>query len=174
MNIVASSNSHLKKVHLIQERIRELYARKIPFKIYHGSTNSTRVLSFKQTNTVNTSSLTNVLEIDVEKRTAIAESNVPMDRLVRHTLKHGLMPKVVTEFPGITVGGGYQGAAAETSSFKYGCFSQTLNWVEVVVADGKLLKISPEKYADLFYGMAGSYGTLGVTTAVEVQLISAR
>jgi FAD/FMN-containing dehydrogenase len=41
-----------------------------------------------------------------------------MDKLVKATLKYGLVPPVVTEFPGITVGGAIQGAAAETSSFR--------------------------------------------------------
>jgi delta24-sterol reductase len=38
-----------------------------------------------------------------------------MDRLVQTTLKYGLIPPVVMELPGITVGGGYAGTPGESS-----------------------------------------------------------
>lgn len=50
----------------------------------------------------------------------------PMDRLVEETLKYGLIPPVVMEFPGITAGGGYSGTSGESSSFKHGFFDRTL------------------------------------------------
>ena len=75
-----------------------------PFRIFHASTNSTRQTSRRRQNTVDISSLSRVLEVNVEARSALVESNVPMDRLVERTLKHGLIPTVVMEFPGITTG----------------------------------------------------------------------
>jgi hypothetical protein len=158
----------------IRRQVGDHYANKVPFRVYHGSTNSTRVLTFKRNEMVDVSELNRVLSIDKSKRTALVEPNVSMDKLVNKTLKHGLIPQVVTEFPGITVGGGIQGAAAETSSHKYGCFSQTVNWMEMVLGDGTMLKVSPNKHADLFYGTAGSYGSLGLVTAAELQLIPAK
>lgn len=41
-----------------------------------------------------------------------------MDALVEATVKHGLVPPVVPEFPGITVGGAYNGTGGESSSFR--------------------------------------------------------
>jgi FAD/FMN-containing dehydrogenase len=78
------------------------------------------------------------------------------------------------EFPGITVGGGLQGGAGESSSFKWGGFNQILNWFDVVLANGQAVRASANQNADLFYGSAGAYGTLGVVTAAEVQLIPAK
>jgi delta24-sterol reductase len=85
-----------------------------------------------------------------------------------------LLPPVVTEFPGITVGGGIQGGAGESSSFKWGFLSQTVNWIEYILADGSIIKASPTEHADLFYGAAGSSGTLGVITSAEIRLIPAK
>ncbi|KAI9790321.1 MAG: hypothetical protein M1833_001958 [Piccolia ochrophora] len=155
-------------------KVRQFYDRKEPFRIYHGSTNSTRPLSFRRDKTVDTSRLSNVLKIDTQKRTALVEPNVPMDRLVEATLKHGLVPPVVMEFPGITVGGGFAGSAGESSSFKHGCFDRTVNWVEMVLANGDIVIASPREKRDLFYGAAGSLGTLGVTTLLELQLVEAK
>ena len=96
-----------------------------------------------------------------------------MDRLVEETLKYGLIPPVVMEFPGITVGGGYSGTSGESSSFKHGFFDRTLNQVEIILANGEIVTASPEINADLFHGAAGAVGTLGVVTMLEIQLRTA-
>lgn len=165
---------HKRIVETIQDQVKQYYADRKPFRIYHGSSNSTRVLDFKRNEMVDTSKLNNVLSINVSKKTAIVEPNVPMDKLVKTTLKRGLIPPVVTEFPGITVGGAIQGAAIETSSHTWGCFSQTTNWIEMILGNGKRLVVSPKKNADLYYGTAGSYGSLGVIVSTEINLISAK
>lgn len=165
---------HIARVKILQDQIRKHFVDKVPFRIYHGSTNSTRVLTFKRSEMVDTSSLNRVLFVDKHKKVALVEPNVSMDRLVRETLKYGLIPPVVTEFPGITVGGAIQGTAAESSSFKWGCFSQIINSMEIILADGTRVEATPEKNADLFYGSAGSFGSLGLVTAAEVQLIEAK
>jgi len=164
---------HKIKVSNISNMVLEYYKDKQPFHIYHGSTNSTRILSFKRSQMVDTSNLDKILSVDVKKMTAICEPNVPMDKLVNKTLKYGLIPPVVMEFPGITIGGGIQGAAAESGSFKWGCFSQTFNWFEMVLTNGEVLKSSNENNEDLFYGTAGSYGSLGIITAAEIKLVPA-
>lgn len=71
---------------------------------------------------VDTSAMSRVLKIDTERKTALVEPNVPMDSLVEATLRHGLIPPVVMEFPGITVGGGFAGTSGESSSFRYSFF----------------------------------------------------
>jgi len=93
---------------------------------------------------------------------------------VEATLLHGLVPPVVMEFPGITVGGGFAGTAGESSSFRYGFFDRTINWIEVVLANGEVVRASSNENSDLFYGVASSFGTLGVTTILEIQLIEAK
>ena len=169
----SSMDSHSRAVDSISANVRGFYERKEKFRISHGSTNSTRHAS-KGNKLVNTSSLSHVLEVDPESRTAKVEPNVPMDRLVEETLKYGLIPPVVMEFPGITVGGGYAGTSGESSSYKHGFFNRTLNSVEMVLANGNIVTCSEKEKSDLFYGAAGACGTLGVTTMVELQLIEAK
>jgi len=166
--------AHINKVRRITSEVNNLYHAKTPFRVFHGSTNSTRILLFKKDEMLDVSDLNEVLSINKAAMTAIVEPNVPMDKLVDTTLQYGLLPPVITEFPGITVGGGIQGGAGESSSFKWGFFSQTVNWVEYVLGDGTVVKASPSEHPDLFYGAAGSCGTLGVITAVEIQLIPAK
>lgn len=167
-----SLDQHNHAVSQISSAVRTFHEQGQKFRINHGSTNSTRNKDKK--NLVDTSSLNNVLHIDVEKKTCLVEPNVPMDRLVEATLQHGLIPPVVMEFPGITVGGGYSGTSGESSSFKHGFFDRTINWVEVVLADGEVVRVSESEKEDLFRGAAGAVGTFGVTTLVEIQLREAK
>jgi len=97
-----------------------------------------------------------------------------MDQLVEATLEHGLIPPVVMEFPGITVGGGYAGTAGESSSFRHGFFDRTLDAVEMVLANGDVVTCSETEHADLFRGAGGAVGTFGVVTMVKLQLREAR
>ncbi|KAI8254909.1 Delta(24)-sterol reductase [Colletotrichum sp. SAR 10_98] len=163
---------HKKTVSKIAAAVRSFFDRKEPYRIFHGSTNSTR--PFRRDRFVDISALGNVLEVNKAARTALVEPNVPMDRLVESTLRHGLIPPVVMEFPGITAGGGYAGTAGESSSFKHGFFDDTINEVELVLANGEVVRASRDERSDLFRGAAGAVGTLGVTTMIELQLIEAK
>jgi delta24-sterol reductase len=148
--------------------LRRFFANRKPYRVYHGSSNSTRTSSASRSQMVDTSGLKHVLAVDTTKRTALVEPNVPMDALVEATLKHNLIPKVVMEFPGITVGGGFSGTSFESSTFKYGLFECTINWIEIVTPNGEVLKASSAatEHPDLFYAAAGSFGTHPARAAV--------
>lgn len=94
--------AHQAAVAAIRTRVQSFFAHQKPFRIYHGSTSSTRPSQYTKDNIVDTSGLTHVLKVDAEKKTVLTEPNVPMDALVSATLKHNLVPPVVMEFPGIT------------------------------------------------------------------------
>jgi Delta24-sterol reductase len=166
--------AHDAAVAVIAANVRKFCDRQQPFRIYHGSTNSTRQSRYQQNNIIDTSKLTNILLVDKEQKTALVEPNVPMDKLVEGTLLNGLVPLVVMEFPGITVGGGFSGTSGESSSFRYGFFDRTINWIEVVLPNGEKATASRTEKADLFQGAAASFGTLGVVTLLEVQLMEAK
>jgi len=170
--LAGSMDRHVKAVNNISAIVRQFYDRQEKFRIYHGSTNSTRAIDRKRV--VDTSELSHVLEVDIHRNTALVEPNVPMDRLVEETLKHGLIPPVIMEFPGITVGGGYAGTSGESSSFNHGFFDRTINYTEMVLANGKVVTCSDTENTDLFQGGAGAVGSLGVTTLVEIQLKEAK
>ncbi|OJD16816.1 hypothetical protein AJ78_03059 [Emergomyces pasteurianus Ep9510] len=178
-------DEHTKAVASIAAQVHHFHANQIPFRIYHGSTNSTRPLSFQRDKLVDTSSLNRVLGVDKQARTVLVEPNVPMDALVAATLVYGLVPPVVMEFPGITAGGGFAGMGGESSSFRHGMFHEGVNWIEVVVGDGRVVVAAAaaadnddedrkDENADLFHGVAGTMGTLGITTLLELRLIEAK
>lgn len=165
--------SHNTKIENLQRSVRQFYDAKTQVKIYHGSTNSTRTLDFDKNKMVDVSDFDEIIEINTTKLYAVVEANVPLDKLVDATLKFGLIPLVVSEFPGITVGGAVQGGAGESSSFKWGCMHETCLEYEVVTASGKVYKATADHNADLFYGMPCSYGSLTILTTITLRLIPA-
>ncbi|CAN8100016.1 unnamed protein product [Discula destructiva] len=166
--------AHDAAVTLIATRMRSFHEKKIPYRNYHGSSLSTRPSDRTRDNIVDTSSLRHVLSIDKKHKTALVEPNVAMDVLVEATMQQGLVPQIVMEFPSITVGGGFSGSAGESSSFRFGLFEATINCIEIVLATGEVTKASRTDKQDLFWGAASAFGTLGVVTVLEVQLMDAR
>ncbi|KAF1822544.1 FAD-binding domain-containing protein [Dissoconium aciculare CBS 342.82] len=163
-------DAHNVAVQVIENKVQKFHDLQKPFRNFHGSTNSTRPSQRTPDKSVDTSGLKNVLQIDEKAMTAIVEPNVPMDALLLATLEHNLLPLVVMEFPGITVGGGFSGTSGESSSFRHGFFDSTVNWIEIVLAKGETVRASRTHLPDLFWGAASSFGTLGVITLLEIQL----
>jgi hypothetical protein len=161
---------HCEELHKIKRNIKEYYKKGEKFRIYHGSTNSTRPTAAKCGNMIDTSRLNNIIRVDTESMIVVVEPNVPMDALLEETLKHDLMPLVVTEFPGITVGGAFSGTAGESSSFKHGYFDETVSKFQTVLANGDIQECSESDNSELFKGVPGSLGTLGVVTLLHIRL----
>ncbi|KAI0477716.1 FAD binding domain-containing protein [Xylariaceae sp. FL0804] len=181
---------HRQAVRVLSATVRGLFERGEPFRIAHGSTNSTRPPAQKAgARRVDVGGLSHVLAVDVHSSsdgegddgtagTALVEPSVPMDRLVAATLRHGLVPPVVMEFPGITAGGGFAGTAGESSSFRHGYFDDTVRSVEMILPDGEVVTARRgdpgERGERLLRAAGGAVGTLGVATLLEVGLVRAR
>jgi Delta24-sterol reductase len=142
-------------------------------RFYHGDSNSTRTSKENNYCWINISDLNEVIKVDKNPSYALIEPNVPMDKLVEETLKFGLVPKVVMEFPGITCGGAINGATLESSSFKYGQFNDNCIEYEIILGNGQVIKASEKKNKEIFHGISGTYGTLGLITLIKVSLIPA-
>lgn len=164
---------HDERVIEVAARVKEFYDKGVPFRLYHGNTNSTRPSVRTSSNSLDVSHMNHVISVNQQEMTCLVEPNVAMDALVEATLQCDLVPPVVPEFPGITVGGAFAGTAGESSSFRHGFFDATVNWCTVILADGRILRASKTENADLFEGLKGTFGTLGVGVLFEVKLIRA-
>ena len=139
----------------------------------HVGSHSTRERLRHTYNNLDISNLNKIISINLKKKEVLTEPSIPMNNLVNETLKVGLLPKIVMEFPGITVGGAIEGAALESSSFKYGQFNDCCIEYEIVIPPGKRIIASRKKNPDLFYGKTGSYGSIGLLTSVKLELVKA-
>ena len=168
-------DEHQAIVARIGAQTRRLYEEKRRFKIYHGTTNSTRKSVYDRSNIIDTSRLNHVFDIDTRRQTVIVEPNVSMGTLARATLCYGLLPAVVPEFPAITVGGAIAGIAGESSSFKHGFVNENVLSLELVLANGELvLADQGNNIEELIDGVAGVFGSIAIITLVEIQLVEAK
>jgi FAD/FMN-containing dehydrogenase len=107
--------------------------------------------------------------IDPVRLTAIAQSGVLLGELDRESQAFGLATTLGTAsdtgIAGLTLGGG-QGRLAR----KFGLSCDNLLSVDIVTADGKLLRASEQENADLFWGVRGGGGNFGVVTKFEYRL----
>lgn len=137
-----------------------------------GHSNTTRSKAYKKDcNRLDCGALDRVIQIDAQKRLAIVEPRLTMEKLVEATVPFGLMAPVIPEFKGITVGGAIMGGAAESASHRFGIFNDACIAFEIILGDGTLLRASRLEHPDVFYGIAGSYGSLGILVSAEIQLI---
>ncbi len=141
-----------------------------------NASNVSHVTRGKMPGQSNTSfrSLNNVLEINTSERYVWVEPGVTMNELAKACLYVGLIPTVLPECKEITVGGAIMGAALESASYTYGQFNDTALEYELLLADGTPKRVSPQVDSELFYGLAGSYGTLVNLTCVKIALVPAK
>ena len=168
---------HEIKVSQIQQAIRNRQnGNHAPLALHYGKgySNTTRSKKYKRNcQELDFGSLNEILLIDPEKQTAIAEPRVSMEALVRAALAHRLIPAVVPEFRGITVGGAIMGSAGESSSHRWGCFNDACLSFEILCGNGDLIQASPHENREIYNAIGGSYGSIGALTSAEIQLVSA-
>lgn len=115
------------------------------------------------------------LHLDVAAGTLEVGGLATYERVVDAVLPHGLVPTVTPELKHITVGGAVVGIGIESNSFRYGFVHHALLEADVLLADGHVVRCSPEgKHADLFHGLPNSYGTLGYVLRATLRLRPAR
>jgi len=109
------------------------------------------------------------VRVDPEARTARAQAGVLLGELDRETQAFGLaVPAGIvthTGLAGLTLGGGIGWLMR-----KYGLTIDQLLSVDVITADGELVRASADTNADLFWGVRGAGGNFGIVTDFEFRL----
>jgi len=159
-------NDHFAVIKEIQKQVRSR-TKNVTF----SSNATSNTLRNRSKKGIDLSALNHILEIQPEWISV--EPRVTFQELCTETLKLGLLPPVVPEFTSITVGGAVMGAALESSSHKFGQVNDICLEYEVILGNGELVRASPEENPDLFYGLSGSYGTLGILTKIKLRLVKA-
>jgi FAD/FMN-containing dehydrogenase len=110
------------------------------------------------------------LEIDVEARTAWAETGLTAGEFTHATSEHGLATSfgdtASVGIGGLTLGGGI-GLLVR----KHGMTIDSLLAAEVVTADGQIRKVDADHHPDLFWAIRGGGGNFGVVTRLQLRLV---
>lgn len=112
-----------------------------------------------------------MISVDAAAKTADVAGMCTYENLVAATLPYGLAPKVVPQLKTITLGGAVTGLGIESTSFRNGLPHESVLEIDILTGDGEIITATPTNdYADLFYGFPNSYGTLGYSVRLRIEL----
>jgi FAD/FMN-containing dehydrogenase len=119
---------------------------------------------------LDTSGLTRVIDVDPHALTADVAGMCTYEDLVATTLPYGLSPYVVPQLRTITLGGAVTGLGIESASFRNGLPHESVLEMDILTGTGEILTVSADKHADLYRGFPNSYGTLGYSVRLKIEL----
>lgn len=119
---------------------------------------------------LDTTGLTGVISVDPEARTADVAGMCTYEDLVAATLPYGLSPLVVPQLKTITLGGAVTGLGIESASFRNGLPHESVLELDILTGAGELVTASRDQHADLFRAFPNSYGTLGYSVRLKIEL----
>jgi FAD/FMN-containing dehydrogenase len=112
-----------------------------------------------------------VISVDPKARTAVVGGMTTYENLAEETLRFSLMPKVVPQLKTITLGGAVSGLGIESTSLRNGMPHESVISMEILTGDGKVVTATPAgEHQDLYRGFPNSYGTLGYTLSLTIEL----
>ena len=112
-----------------------------------------------------------VLRVDPDRKTAWVGGMTTYEDLCDATLRHRLMPLVVPQLKTITLGGAVTGLGIESSSLRSGMPHESVTEMEILTGDGRVIRATADnEYSDLFRGFPNSFGTLGYTLSLTIEL----
>src|SRR5574341_565219 len=114
-------------------------------------------------------SLTRGVWVDEQRKVAHAQAGCLLGDVDRETQARGLASVLGfvsnTGVAGLTLGGGFG-----YLSRRFGWTSDTVQAIELVSAEGRIVRASEGEHPDLFWGLRGGGGNFGVVTSFEYQL----
>ncbi|KUI08897.1 FAD-linked oxidase [Mycolicibacterium acapulense] len=116
------------------------------------------------------SGLTGVIAVDPDARTADVAGMCTYEDLVAATLPYGLSPLVVPQLKTITLGGAVTGLGIESTSFRNGLPHESVLEMDILTGTGDVVTASPNQNTDLYRAFPNSYGTLGYSVRLKIEL----
>ncbi len=115
-------------------------------------------------------SLDRILAIDPQEPAADCQAGVKWDTLVRQTLPQGLVPPVLTNNLGVTIGGTISVAGLGVASFRFGAQGDQALELEVVTGAGDVVLCSESQNREVYDAVRSTLGQFGVITRARVRL----
>jgi UDP-N-acetylenolpyruvoylglucosamine reductase len=109
------------------------------------------------------------IRIDPRARTARVQAGVVWADVVHAAARHGLAA-LAGSSPDVGVVGYTLGGGMSFLGRKYGLAANNVHAIDVVTADGRVVRADSEHEPDLFWALRGGGGSFGVVTAMEFAL----
>lgn len=111
------------------------------------------------------------VHVDPETRTARVEAGACWDDVIEVAARHGLTA-LHGSAPDVGVVGFALGGGLGWYARKYGLAANSIVAVELVLADGEVIRADAQQHTDLFWALRGGVaGNFGIVTTVELALL---
>jgi len=111
-----------------------------------------------------------VLSIDAAAPDADCQAGVLWENLVKQTIPRGLVPPVLTNNLGVTIGGTLSVAGLGVASFRYGAQGDNVLEIEAVMGTGDTVICSETRDREIFDAVRSGLGQFGVITRARLKL----
>ncbi|HEX6358700.1 FAD-binding oxidoreductase [Actinophytocola sp.] len=112
----------------------------------------------------------NDVQVDPATRTARVGGGTCWQRVLPHTVPHGLAP-LNGSSPHVGVVGYTLGGGVGPLGRSYGFAADRVRRVDLVTADGRLRQVTAEREPELFWAVRGGKGNFGVVVGLEFGLV---
>lgn len=112
----------------------------------------------------------NGVSIDPAQQVARVQPGVAWRDVLAPAAEHGLIG-LAGSSPAVNVVGYTLGGGASLLSRSFGLAAGNVLWVEVVTADGRIVRADQESEPDLFWAIRGGGGSFGIVTEMGFQLL---
>lgn len=110
-----------------------------------------------------------ILAFDPARKIITVQSGVRWRQIQEYVDSAGLSVKIMQTYADFTVGGSLS-VNVHGRYVGLGPLILSVRSLEVVLTDGTVVVASPDEHAEIFYGVVGGYGGLGVITSATLDL----
>lgn len=103
--------------------------------------------------------------------TVVVEAGVSLARLLARIIPEGFFVPVTPGTRFVTIGGAIAADIHGKNHHRDGSFGQHLEWLEILGADGRIIRATPHEHHELFWATIGGMGLTGLIIRAAVKLL---
>jgi decaprenylphospho-beta-D-ribofuranose 2-oxidase len=115
--------------------------------------------------------LNRICDLDPVHGTVTCEAGASLEQLMRAALPAGWFVPVSPGTRQVTIGGAIAADVHGKNHHRAGSFARHVPWFDLLLPDGRELRVTPGSQPDLFWATAGGMGLTGVIIRASLQLI---
>ncbi len=117
--------------------------------------------------------LNRIISLDVERRLIRVEAGIRWKDIQDRVNDYGLAVKIMQTYSNFTVGGSLS-VNCHGRYVGLGPIILSVRSIDLMRQDGKIVKASPDRNKQAFFGAIGGYGALGIIVSAELELAENR
>ena len=119
---------------------------------------------------IDLTNLNKIMEFSSNTGVVVVEAGVSIRQLIRKFMPLNFMPPAIPGTLNATIGGLIGNNVHGKDSIVNGNFGRHVDWIDLLVANGNILRVSKSSNKDLFLATVGGFGITGVVLRAAIRL----